>query len=128
MVLSTDNMVLSADNTGMPDCPASGQFGTELKKLTMPELVWYRNKATQSGLFLVGYRIEMKDVGILLPALVFWMPMPTYSASDCRLINCYEALIIHCVAQVEGEFFKRVLKTALYYSKQFKRDYLMRFL
>jgi hypothetical protein len=32
-MLSTDNMVLSADNAGMPDCPASDQSGNGLKMI-----------------------------------------------------------------------------------------------
>jgi hypothetical protein len=44
----------------------------------MPEPIRYRNKSVQSGVFLVRYRIEMTDAGIPMPAIVFWMPMPTY--------------------------------------------------
>jgi hypothetical protein len=45
----------------------------------MPETVRYRNKTQQSGFFLVWYRTEMADAGMPMPALVFWMPMPTYA-------------------------------------------------
>jgi hypothetical protein len=44
----------------------------------MPELVRYRNEVSQSGIFLFWYRTEMTDAGMPMPALVFWMPMPTY--------------------------------------------------
>jgi hypothetical protein len=44
----------------------------------MSELVRYRNKAAQSGTFLVRYRTVMTDAGMPMSALVFWMPMPTY--------------------------------------------------
>jgi hypothetical protein len=55
----------------MPDYPASSQSGSGLKKLTMPELFRYRNKETQSGIFLVRYRTEMTDAIMPMPALVF---------------------------------------------------------
>ncbi len=42
----------------MPDCPASGQFGTGLKKITMPKPVRYRTKLTHSGIILVRYRTK----------------------------------------------------------------------
>jgi hypothetical protein len=44
----------------------------------MPEAVRYWITALQSGIFLVRYRTEMADAGMPMPALVFWMPMPTY--------------------------------------------------
>jgi hypothetical protein len=44
----------------------------------MPESVRYRNKTTQSGILLVRYLTEMSDAAMSMPALVFWMPMPTY--------------------------------------------------
>jgi hypothetical protein len=44
----------------------------------MPETARYRNKVTLSGIFLTRYRTEMADAGMPMPALVFWMPMPTY--------------------------------------------------
>jgi hypothetical protein len=44
----------------------------------MPELIRYRNKTMQSGIFLLRYRTEMKDAGMPMPALVLWMPMPSY--------------------------------------------------
>jgi hypothetical protein len=44
----------------------------------MPEQLRYRNKAAQSDIFLARYRTEMTDAGMPIPALVFWMPMPTY--------------------------------------------------
>ncbi len=62
----------------MPDRPASSQSGTGLKKLMMPEQVRYQTKLTQSGIFLVRYRTKIRDAGMPTPALVFWMPMPSY--------------------------------------------------
>jgi hypothetical protein len=44
----------------------------------MPELVRYRNEMMQSGTGLVRYRTDLSDAGMPMPALVFWMPMPTY--------------------------------------------------
>jgi hypothetical protein len=44
----------------------------------MPEPIRYRIKVMQSGIFLIRYRTEMTDAGMPMPALVSWMPMPTY--------------------------------------------------
>ncbi len=66
-------------NAGMPDSPASDQSGTGIKKLTMPGQVWYRIKPRQSSIFLVRYRTELSDAGMPMPALVSWMPMPSYA-------------------------------------------------
>ncbi len=63
----------------MPDYPVSSQSGTN--KLTMTELVRYRTKPMQSGIFLVRYRTELVDAGMPMPALVFLMPMPSYGFS-----------------------------------------------
>ncbi len=65
-------------NARMPDRLASSQSGTGLKKLTMPEQVRYRTKLTQSSIILVRYRTKIWDAGMPMPALVFWMPMPSY--------------------------------------------------
>jgi hypothetical protein len=62
----------------MPDCPASDQFGTGMKKITMLGLVWYRTKPRQTSIFLVQYRTEIIDAGMQMPALVSSMPMPSY--------------------------------------------------
>jgi hypothetical protein len=70
--------LLDFSKAGMPDCPASSQSGTGMKKLTMLELVQYRTKPMQSGIFLVRYRTKLTDAGMPMPALVFWMPMPSY--------------------------------------------------
>jgi hypothetical protein len=51
-------------NAGMPDCPASDQSGTGLKKLMMPGVVRYRTKPRQSGIFLVRYRTKIIDAGV----------------------------------------------------------------
>jgi hypothetical protein len=58
-------------NARMPDCPASDQSGTGIKKLTMPGQVQYQTKPRQSGIFLVRYRTEIIDAGLPMPALVF---------------------------------------------------------
>jgi hypothetical protein len=47
------------------------------KKLTMPEQDRYRAKLTQSGFFLVQYRIKIRDAAMPMPALVSSMPMPS---------------------------------------------------
>ncbi len=49
------------------------------KKITkMPGQVRYRTKPRQSGIFLVRYRTVIIDAGMPMPALVSWMPMPSY--------------------------------------------------
>jgi hypothetical protein len=70
-------------NAGMLDCPASGQSGTGLKKLTMPEQVRYRTKLTQSGIFLVWYQTKIRDAGMPMPAVVSSMPMRIYGYYAC---------------------------------------------
>jgi hypothetical protein len=65
-------------NAGMPDCPVSDQSGTGLKKTNNRELVWYRTKLTQSGIFLVRYWTKIRDAGIPMQALVSSMPTPSY--------------------------------------------------
>jgi hypothetical protein len=54
----------------------------------MPELVRYLTKPTQSGIFLVRYWIELADAGMLMPALVFLMPMPSYADGYKKLHSC----------------------------------------
>jgi hypothetical protein len=44
----------------------------------MPEPIWYRNKMMHSGIFLLRYQTEMTDAGMLMPALVLQMPLPTF--------------------------------------------------
>jgi hypothetical protein len=73
-------------NAGMPDCPASDQSGTGLKKLTMPGIVQYRTKPRQSGIFLARYPTEIIDAGMLMPALVSSMPMPIYGYATQRYV------------------------------------------
>ncbi len=45
----------------------------------MPGQFRCRTKARQSGIFSVRYRTEIIDAGMPMPALVFWMPMPSYA-------------------------------------------------
>jgi hypothetical protein len=47
----------------MPDCPASDQSSTEMKKLTTPGLVRYQIKPRQFGIFLVRYQTDIVDAG-----------------------------------------------------------------
>ncbi len=63
----------------MPDCLASDQSGTRMKKLTMPGQVQYQTKPSQSCIFLVLYRTKIIDAVMPMPALVFWMPMLSYA-------------------------------------------------
>jgi hypothetical protein len=74
-------MILIYAHSKLPECRIVRHPGgpvPDWKKLMMPELILYRNKAMQSGILMVRYRAEMKDAGLPMPALVFWMPMPTY--------------------------------------------------
>jgi hypothetical protein len=74
-------------NAGMPDCPASDQSGTGMKKLTMPGQVRYRTKPRQSGIFLVRYRTGIINAGMPMPALVSSMPMSSYAETILRDIT-----------------------------------------
>ncbi len=78
-------LVFMCINTGMSDCPASDQSGTRMKKLTMLGQVRYLTKPRQSSNFLVQYRIEIIDAGMPMPALVSWMPMPSYVYGHIQL-------------------------------------------
>ncbi len=62
----------------MPDCKASDQSGTGLKKIYNDGTDRYRTKLTQSCIFLVRYRAKIRDAGMPMIALVFSMPMPSY--------------------------------------------------
>jgi hypothetical protein len=42
------------------------------------EPVQYWTKLMQSGIFLFRYRTEIMDAGILMPALVSSMPVPSF--------------------------------------------------
>jgi hypothetical protein len=78
---------------GMPDCPASSQSGTRLRKTNdagtdlVPEL----NDAARH--FLMKYRTEMTDAGMPMPALVLRMPMPTYA--DYYMVFSYIRILNH---------------------------------
>jgi hypothetical protein len=51
-----------------PDCPASAQFGTGMKKLTMPGQVRYWTKLRQSGIFFpvpdLNYQCRNADADV----------------------------------------------------------------
>jgi hypothetical protein len=44
----------------------------------MPGQVWYRIKRTQTGIFFVRYGTKILDAGMLMPALVSSMQLPSY--------------------------------------------------
>jgi hypothetical protein len=85
----------------MPDCPASDQSGTGMKKLTMPGMVRYQTKPRQPGIFLVWYRTEIIDNGMLIPVLVFSMPMPSYGGGIVNM-TWFSLAIVTGHAQVMG--------------------------
>ncbi len=62
----------------MPNWLAPGQAGTEMKKITMPELVRTILSRRSLVLFWVRYKTEIMDAGILMLAFVSLMPMPGY--------------------------------------------------
>jgi hypothetical protein len=66
-------------NAGMPDCLAFDQSGTGIKKTNDAGTVPVPDQTRQSGIFSVRYRTEIIDAGMPMPALVFWMPMPSYA-------------------------------------------------
>jgi hypothetical protein len=74
----------------MPDCLATNQFSTEMKKkLTTQETVRYRIKLIESISFLVWYRYwtEIMDAGMPMPAYSSSMPMPSYLAIGDTVIK-----------------------------------------
>ncbi len=65
----------------MPECqtvrhPVS--LVPDWKKLRMLTQVRYRTKLTQSGIFMVRYRIKIRNARMPMPALVSLMPMPSF--------------------------------------------------
>jgi hypothetical protein len=68
----------------MLDCPASRQSGTGLKKTNVAETgpVPDYSKLTQSSVCLVRYRSKIWDAGMLMPALVSSMPMPSCAGDE----------------------------------------------
>jgi hypothetical protein len=68
-------------NAGMPDCPASNQSGTGMKKTNDAgtDPVPDQDDAV-SSIFLVQYQSEIMDAGMPMPALVSLMPMPSYAS------------------------------------------------
>jgi hypothetical protein len=65
-------------NAGMPDCPASSQSGTGLKKANDAGTGPVPDYAHTVRHFLVRYRTKIQDAGMPMPALVSSMPMPSY--------------------------------------------------
>jgi hypothetical protein len=67
-----------------PDCPASDQSGTGIKKTNDAGTVPVSDQAKAVQHFSVRYRTEIIDAGMPMPALVFWMPMHTYDFGTNR--------------------------------------------
>jgi len=66
----------------MPNCLASDQSGTGMKKKTLLlDQVQYRDKRTQSGTRMLRYRTEIQDVGMPMAAASASIPMPSYASS-----------------------------------------------
>jgi hypothetical protein len=65
-------------NAGMPDCPASDQPSTGLKKTNDAGNNLVPDQAKAARNFLVRYRTEIIDAGVPMPALISSMPMPSY--------------------------------------------------
>ncbi len=66
-------------NAGMPDCPSSDQSGTGIKKTNDAGTGPVPDQGKAVRHFLVRYRTEIIDAGMPMPALVSWMPMPSYA-------------------------------------------------
>jgi hypothetical protein len=64
----------------MPDCLASGQSGTGMKKTIDAETGPEPDQANDVWHFSVRYRTEIMNAGMLMPALVCTMPMPSYGS------------------------------------------------
>jgi hypothetical protein len=48
----------------------------------MPGQFRYWTKPGESGIFSVRYRTEIIDAGMPMPALVFWISMPSYGGAN----------------------------------------------
>ncbi len=59
-------------------CRNTGQSGTGMKKITMPEPVWNQSKLMQSVIFLIRYLTEIMDAGIPMLLLVYSMLVRSY--------------------------------------------------
>jgi hypothetical protein len=68
----------------------------------MPGQVRYRTKPRQSGIFLVRYQTVIIDAGMPMPALVSWMPMPSYAYSGLDGI-----LVSHLTVKCQKVNFSR---------------------
>ncbi len=65
-------------SAGIPDCPASDQSGTGMKKSNNAGTYPVLDKADAFQHTLVRYRTEIMDAGMPMPALVSSMLMPSY--------------------------------------------------
>jgi hypothetical protein len=82
----------------MPECRTVWQPVSPVpdgKKLTMPELVRYRTKLTQSGIFLVCYRTKIRDAG---------MPMPVSFLDADAQLRIY-GILCYIIFQLDLSFF-----------------------
>jgi hypothetical protein len=68
---TTNNSFL---NVGMSDCPASSKSGTGM------------NKNFDAG--MLRYRTEIQDAGMLMPAALTSMPMPSYGMYRTAYASC----------------------------------------
>jgi hypothetical protein len=59
----------------------------------MLELVRYQTKPMLYGIFLVRNRTKLMDAGMPMPALVFWMPMPSYVQYTVSLVQWVHHLL-----------------------------------
>ncbi len=72
-------------NAGMPDCLASELSGIGIKKTNDAGTGLVPDQAKAVWYFLVWYRTEIIDAGMPMPALVSWMPMPSYASYIAKL-------------------------------------------
>jgi hypothetical protein len=68
-------------NARMPDCPASDQSSTGIKKTNDTRTNPVPDQAEAVRHFLVRYWTEIMDAGMPMSALVSSMSMPSYDSS-----------------------------------------------
>jgi hypothetical protein len=75
----------------MPDCPASGQSGSGVKRSADAGTCPVPNKETQSR-----YRTEMMNDGMSIPAASALIPMPNYAMRITK--DYFTKIIVKCTS------------------------------
>jgi hypothetical protein len=124
-------------NAGLPDCPASDQSGTGMKKLTIPGMVRFWTKPRQSGFFDPvpdwNYWCGNADAGVsfldadaqqcYFPHLFSFFGAPGSTALIslcCRTLWQYKFISLWFVLQIlKNRPFNHLLSPFLVYLKKF---------